>query len=156
MLLFSTGDDREATLVCRQILDKKKISVKEILRSLNKIDRNHNGYLDSKSFEKVLVSLFHNEIKNNQINILLNFLDPKKDNKIDINYFVSVITICNDVIRAENKLKNVFKIMRIRGIDYQHAILKEKGNNRKILLVLIYVYALAMFYRLTLESSPFP
>eukprot|EP00605_Chrysophyceae_sp_TOSAG23-4_P002649 GSChrysophyteH1.ASY1.ANO1.2925.1 assembled CDS len=71
---------------------------------------------------------------------LKNFLDPGRDGQIDRYYASAIATICLDCGQAESntegtklaeiKLKNCFRIMRLRGVDYT-TVLNELATEEK-------------------------
>ena len=50
--------------------------------------------------------------------------------KMDINVIVAMAIECADVLRAENKLKNLLKMLRVKGIDYRAIIMEDAGIYR--------------------------
>ena len=130
MDLALNGDSLEIAQAIRQTLEKRKISVKELQRSLIKSDILRTGSVPHTTFEKNYLKLCggENYVKSDYMTDIERYIDPNKEGKMDINFIVAVSTVCGDVERAENKLKNLFKIMRVKGIDYRQAILDERGK----------------------------
>ena len=123
------GDDVEAAVAIRQTLEKRKISVKELQRSLIKNDVTRSGFVDHQSFEKLFLKLCGGPtyVKSENITDIERYIDPKKDGKLDVNFVLSICTVSGDVLRAESKLRNLFKIMRVKGINYRELISKDLG-----------------------------
>jgi Ca2+-binding EF-hand superfamily protein len=130
MDLAHNGDSQDAALVCRQTLEKKKVPIKELQRGLIRLDTKRSGQVNHKSFEKVFIKLCGGEgsVTSDQLADLERFVDPQKDAKIDINYLIAIASISCDTTRAESKLKNCFKVMRVRGNSYREELLREGGN----------------------------
>ena len=124
------GDDVEAAVAIRQTLEKRKVPVKELQRSLVKNDVARSGYIDHKSFEKIYLKLCGGTtyVKSDYMTDIERYIDPKKDGKLDINFLLGICSLSSDVVRAESKLKNLFKIMRVKGINYRELINKDFGK----------------------------
>ena len=120
----------EASQALRQTVDKRKVVPKELHRALVKIDSQRTGFVNYKEFEKVLFKLCggENNVSTDQLADIERYIDPQKEGKIDINFITAMATVCGDVARAESKLKNLFKILRVRGVDYRAAFAKEAGT----------------------------
>ena len=132
MDLALEGDDVEAAQAMRQTIEKRKIPYKELHRVLSKLDSQRTGFVDHKSFEKAFVKLCggENSVSKENLSDIERFIDPEKEGKLDLNFTVGLAIVCGDVLRAESKLKNLFKIMRVRGVDYREAISKQAGECR--------------------------
>ena len=135
VLLYCTdlafeGDDIEAALAFRQTIDKRRIPSKELQRALIKADTAHTGYVDHKTFDKLFLRLCGGEsfVKPDQLSDIKRYVDPLRDGKMDINVIVAMAIVCADVVRAENKLKNILKTMRVKGIDYRAILMEDAGT----------------------------
>jgi hypothetical protein len=124
------GDDIEAAQALRQTVEKRKVAPRELLRALVKVDSQRTGFVNYKEFEKVLLKLCggENYVSNDHLADIERYIDPQKEGKIDINFVTAMATVCGDVARAESKLKNLFKVLRVRGVDYRAAFTKEAGR----------------------------
>ena len=124
------GDTLEISIAIRQTLEKRKIHVKELQRLLLKNDIMRTGFIDHKSFEKIYLKLCGGEnfVKSDHMADIERYIDPKKDGKLDILFLIAICNVNNDIQRAENKLKNLFKIMRLKEIDYKKIIMKDLGT----------------------------
>ena len=134
LLLYCTdlafeGDDVEAALAFRQTLEKRKVPPKELQRALIKADNTHTGYVNHKTFDKLYLRLCGGDsyVKTDQLNDIKRFVDPLRDGEMDVNIIVAMAIVCGDVSRAENKLKNLLKTMRVKGIDYRAIITEDAG-----------------------------
>ena len=135
LLLYCTdlafeGDDVEAALAFRQTLEKRKVPSKELQRALIKVDNTHTGYVNHKTFDKLYLRLCGGDsyVKTDQLSDIKRFVDPLRDGKMDVNVIVAMAIVCGDVSRAENKLKNLLKTMRVKGIDYRAIITEDAGT----------------------------
>jgi Ca2+-binding EF-hand superfamily protein len=131
MDLAYNGDSLDAALVCRQTLEKKKVPLKDLQRGLTRLDSKRSGQVNHKSFEKVFIKLCGGEglVTSDQLADLERFVDPQKDGKVDINYLLAIATVSSDIPRAESKLKNCLKVMRVRGNSYRKELQREGGNS---------------------------
>jgi hypothetical protein len=127
------GDDIEAAQALRQTVEKRKVAPRELLRALVKVDSQRTGFVNHKDFERVLLKLCggENNVSSDQLADIERYIDPQKEGKIDINFVTAMATVCGDVGRAESKLKNLFKILRVRGVDYRAAFAKESGTGNR-------------------------
>ena len=119
----------EASQALRQTVEKRKVVPKELQRALVKVDSQRTGCVNYKDFEKVFLKLCGGEsnVSSDQLADIERYIDPQKDGRMDINFLTAMATVCGDVVRAEAKLKNLFKILRVRGVDYRGALSKEAG-----------------------------
>lgn len=102
---------------------KRKIPAKEFARTLHKADGQQTGFVDHRLFEKAVMKLVgQSNVTEDQLGDMERFLDPEKDGNIDINYAAAIVTIGGDVSRAESKLRNMLRILRVRGVNYKEAI----------------------------------
>ena len=124
------GDDIEAALALRQTIEKRKVPWKELQRALMKADNTRTCYINHKTFDKLFIRLCGGDsfVKVDQLSDIKRFVDPQRDGKMDINIIVAMAIVCGDVQRAENKLKNLLKTMRVKGIDYRAIIMEDAGT----------------------------
>ena len=144
VLLYCTdlafeGDDIEAALALRQTIEKRKVPWKELQRALMKADTTHTGYINQKTFDKLFMRLCGGDsfVKVDQLSDIKRFVDPLRDGKMDMNIIVAMAIVCGDVSRAENKLKNLLKTMRVKGIDYRAIIMEDAGTYCTLLVSFI-------------------
>ena len=124
VLLYLLGlaydnDSLEAADALRETLLKKKVPAKEVLRQLSKSagKKDDTGYVESGTMDKILRKLSGgaSSFSDDQMSDLLRFVDPEKHGLVDVGYITALCLVANDAARAEAKLKNCLRIMRLRG-----------------------------------------
>ncbi|NDD93320.1 hypothetical protein EBZ37_14720, partial [bacterium] len=136
ILLYFLGlaydnDGLEAADALRETLLKKKVPAKEVLRQLGRSSgkKDDSGFVECATMEKVLRKLSGgtNSINEDQMADILRFVDPDKQGQADVGYVAALCLVAQDEIRAETKLKNCLRIMRLRGSGsgYKEALLDD-------------------------------
>ena len=123
MSLLSTDGELEAAIVCRNCFCKKKITPKDLLKALMKYDQKGYGYITCDSMDRVLKKLCGSGISSNDISKLEAYLDPERDDKVDIGHLSSLLHVCSDITRARTKLRHVLKLMRLKEKDYREVVM---------------------------------
>jgi len=139
LLVFMQGEvsdnifevSERAAKVYYETLVKNKASAKELLKNLTKYDTKFTGYVDFATFEKVVKKLSGSiSWKAEQIVDVARFLDPAKEGRIDCLYATALLFLISDTNRTEAKLKNLFRLMRIKGIKYKDLLLGAADSER--------------------------
>ena len=134
VLLFFLGlafdnDSLEAADMMRDTLIKKKVPAKEVLRQLGRSSgrKDDTGYVEHTVVEKVLRKLSGgtNAISDDQMSDLMRFVDPEKHGLVDYGYVAALCLVAGDTPRAEAKVKNALRIMRLRSLPYKDILLDD-------------------------------
>ena len=120
MELASQNDSEEAFNAVKEVIVRKRVAAKEVTRLMLRSDSKGSGFLEHSTFEKIIVKLAGSSSNTfDAIADLKRFLDPKREGVVDLHYAAAIITASSDPSRCELKLRNIFRIMRIRNIDYK-------------------------------------
>lgn len=123
-LLNENDDSVNIGNIIKDIYDKKKaLSYKDVMKAMSSHDKKSNGYITGKEFEKTLLKLSGNrntELTSTDISDMMNFLDGiGHDMGVDYAVVAALVFFISNIDYCILKLKNFFKIMKIRSVDYQ-------------------------------------
>ena len=146
-------DNLEIMSIIQSILNNnKKLSIKEISRILYKYDTNRIGYINDVTFRKFLTTTLYTTTStysnnnnksssnsgdkghNSDLDDILTFFDPLRQGRIDIEYVIAILYICNNndsntTNKAAIKIKNMLRILRAKNIDYKSILLSDLSTS---------------------------
>jgi Ca2+-binding EF-hand superfamily protein len=121
------GDSVEAAKAFQEAFLKTRVSVKEFHRTLVRSDTAKTGFVDSRTFEKVVAKLCGSKLHPDIISDIERYLDPNKEGRIDLRFAAAMAYSSVDEARATMKLRNMLRILRSRNIDYKRELCESLG-----------------------------